>query len=94
MNDIDGKTRRRSDTPRKSAKTVPTGSAPVGDALRGVYQETVNETIPAELLDLLGTEVRTSEPGTARQARLNPIPPLAKSPTVVSLFSSPSLNSR
>lgn len=54
LNDIDGKSRRRSDTPRKSAKTVPTGSVPVGDALRGVYQETVNESIPSELLDLLG----------------------------------------
>jgi hypothetical protein len=48
--------------PGKSARTVKPGterrSTPrdgsVGNALRSVYQQTVNEEVPSEFLDLLG----------------------------------------
>ncbi len=39
--------------PRPSRKRK-TGGGEVGDALRTVYQRTINEDIPPEMLDLLG----------------------------------------
>jgi hypothetical protein len=59
-NDTERERRRKSDddssdegAPRKPRK--PRGqNAEVGDALRTVYQRTVDETIPPEMLDLLG----------------------------------------
>lgn len=42
-------------TSAKPARTKsPTAPANVGDALRSVYQRTVDEDIPPEMLDLLG----------------------------------------
>jgi len=55
--------RRRSDQPSDSGNSRDTGakrrrkaseSAEVGQALRTIYDRTVNEAIPAEMLDLLG----------------------------------------
>ena len=39
---------------KRSSKRKTPGSAEVGNALRSVYQRTVNEDIPPDLLDLLG----------------------------------------
>jgi hypothetical protein len=39
-------------TPRAGSKGKGEGS--VGNALRSVYQQTVNEEVPSEFLDLLG----------------------------------------
>ena len=39
---------------KQSSKKKSPGSAEVGIALRSVYQRTVNEDIPPDLLDLLG----------------------------------------
>jgi hypothetical protein len=61
QNELDRDRRRKSDTdsdpsagetprPRKK-KSQP---AEYGDALRSVYQRTINEDIPPEMLDLLG----------------------------------------
>ena len=55
----DGDSRRKSDdlpdnaAPEPKAKKKPAAPG-VGDALRTVYQQTVNEDIPPEMLDLLG----------------------------------------
>jgi hypothetical protein len=44
----------RSGKEKQSSKKKGSGSAEVGNALRTVYQRTVNEDIPPDLLDLLG----------------------------------------
>ena len=56
----DAEHRRKSDqaveakaNPRQSKKKGP-GTGDVGNALRSVYQHTVDERIPPDLLDLLG----------------------------------------
>jgi len=60
-NDRDGDRRRKSDPsttieiPSPKQRPGKRGHSPeVGSALRSVYQHTVDETIPAEMLDLLG----------------------------------------
>lgn len=60
-NDKDADRRRRSDQPaelkaRKDPQSKKKGpaSADVGSALRTVYQRTIDEQIPPDLLDLLG----------------------------------------
>ncbi len=60
-NEKDVQRRRKSDqasdpSSAKSQKARKKGAsdAEVGDALRSVYQRTVNEDIPPDLLDLLG----------------------------------------
>ena len=56
----DGAGRRKSDNlPENETAAAPKGKKKptqpgVGDALRSVYQQTVNEDIPPEMLDLLG----------------------------------------
>lgn len=57
----DNQRRRKHDTDdaqASSAKSVrtkkPAAPANVGDALRSVYQRTIDEDIPPEMLDLLG----------------------------------------
>lgn len=61
QNDKEGKSGRNPDPDAKTAgenperrarKRPPVGE--VGEALRSVYQRTVNEDIPPEMLDLLG----------------------------------------
>lgn len=58
--DKDGESRRRSDNlPENGDQSAPQSkkkpaSPEVGNALRSVYQQTVNEDIPPEMLDLLG----------------------------------------
>ena len=42
------------DTPRSPTKKRRAGGSEVGDALKTVYQRTVDEDIPPEMLDLLG----------------------------------------
>jgi hypothetical protein len=56
----DGDSRRKSDNlpetgsaPAPKGKKRP-GSPEVGNALRSVYQQTIDEDIPPEMLDLLG----------------------------------------
>ncbi len=44
----------RSGKDKQPSKRKSAGSAEVGNALRTVYQRTVNEDIPPDLLDLLG----------------------------------------
>ncbi|HEY6916155.1 MAG TPA: NepR family anti-sigma factor [Allosphingosinicella sp.] len=52
--------RRKNDAPPESGPThavrgkKKTGTPEVGNALRSVYQQTVDEDIPPEMLDLLG----------------------------------------
>jgi hypothetical protein len=60
-NDKDLERRRKSEQasdPRngksKNSRKKSAGSAEVGGALRSIYQRTVNEDIPPDLLDLLG----------------------------------------
>ena len=60
-NEKDGERRRKSEhgadseAPEKSQPKRKRGIAPeFGGALRSVYQQTVNEDIPPEMLDLLG----------------------------------------
>lgn len=44
-----------SDTPRRKPRSgKPPQQGTLGNALRSVYQQTVNEEIPPDLLDLLG----------------------------------------
>lgn len=57
----DGNRRRRSDRPSDSdissahqPRRKRAGNSEVGTALRSVYQRTVDEEIPPEMLDLLG----------------------------------------
>jgi Anti-sigma factor NepR len=56
----DGRRGRKSDNsgnsedPNRMAKKKRPASPEVGHALRSVYQRTVDETIPPEMLDLLG----------------------------------------
>ena len=40
--------------PEGTAETESASSGDIGEALRSAYQATVNEEIPAEMLDLLG----------------------------------------
>ena len=44
----------RSSKEKSSSKKKPGSSAEVGTALRSIYQRTVSEDIPPDLLDLLG----------------------------------------
>jgi hypothetical protein len=44
----------RSGREKQSSRKWNPGGAEVGNALRSVYQRTVNEDIPPDLLDLLG----------------------------------------
>lgn len=60
-NDKDGDRRRKSDqdpeseTPNMPQSKKKRAAAPeVGNALRSIYQKTVGEDIPPEMLDLLG----------------------------------------
>jgi hypothetical protein len=60
-NDKDGERRRKSSPPSDTAPTSQQPRArrkradtPVGSALRSAYQQTVDEDVPAEMLDLLG----------------------------------------
>ncbi|MDB5698625.1 MAG: hypothetical protein JWN69_1429 [Alphaproteobacteria bacterium] len=59
-NEKDGARRRKSERPSSGTKVKPrakkktTESPEVGRALRSVYDETLNEQIPTDLLDLLG----------------------------------------
>lgn len=39
---------------KKQAEKAPAKGRDTGDALRSVYQKTVDEAIPSDLLDLLG----------------------------------------
>ena len=39
---------------RKSSAHRPAGDGDVGNALRSIYQKTVDEAVPSEMLDLLG----------------------------------------
>ena len=39
---------------KRPVPDAPVGDANVGQALRSAYQRTVNEDVPADLLDLLG----------------------------------------
>ena len=48
----DGKKKRDDDGSRRGA--APPAERDVGHALRSVYSSTVNEDVPADLLDLLG----------------------------------------
>ena len=41
-------------SPARRRNSVKAGDGQVGQTLRTVYQQTVNENIPAEMLDLLG----------------------------------------
>ena len=57
----DGKTEKRSPLSgtgkamsRKSSAHRPAGDGDVGNALRSIYQKTVDEAVPSEMLDLLG----------------------------------------
>ena len=57
----DGKTEKRSPlsgsektASRKSPVHRPAGNGDVGNALRSIYQKTVDEAVPSEMLDLLG----------------------------------------
>jgi hypothetical protein len=60
----DGERRRKSDqalradappaSPPPSSKRKRTGTPEVGQALRSVYQQTIDEQIPPEMLELLG----------------------------------------
>ena len=57
----DGKTEKRSPLSglekapsRKSPVHRPAGDGDVGNALRSIYQKTVDEAVPSEMLDLLG----------------------------------------
>lgn len=57
--DKDGDSRRKSEhLPENGSESAPKSKKPaspgVGHALRSVYQQTVNEDIPPEMLDLLG----------------------------------------
>jgi hypothetical protein len=60
-NQKDGDRRRKSDprsvtaiAEKPHSRKKGTAPADVGNALRSVYQRTVNESIPPDLLDLLG----------------------------------------
>ena len=59
-NDKDGERKRKVDHPRggQSADKPRTGTKEprpeVGQALRSIYQRTIDESIPPEMLDLLG----------------------------------------
>ncbi|MEJ7927393.1 NepR family anti-sigma factor [Sphingobium sp. AN641] len=44
---------KRPNAPRPRKRTKAADDGHVGDVLRSVYQRTVNEDIPAEMLDLL-----------------------------------------
>ena len=58
----DGDRRRKSDpvsdvdssSPKRRPSKRPDGNPEVGSALRSVYQRTIDEDIPPEMLDLLG----------------------------------------
>ncbi|RJF90549.1 hypothetical protein D3876_09985 [Sphingomonas cavernae] len=39
---------------KRAGSTRPANSRDVGQALRSVYQKTVDEAVPSEMLDLLG----------------------------------------
>lgn len=60
QNEKDADRRRRSDQPdevdssKKPQKKKSAGSNEVGSALRTIYQRTIDEDVPPDLLDLLG----------------------------------------